>query len=270
MKILLLYYSGAGNTKYIANIIENKLIEQNNIVKSKIITEKSINSLDNDFDILFLGFPIIFRDAPKLVYKIFEKLSGENRPIMVFVTKGLYSGNALQYIHKISLENNFIPIGFLDILMPGTDLLTYVIKANSFAEKIFTKIHSPNINRKINVFISKMDKNKSIKRIYTKWYTLLDNLIVKKLEIKADNDHKDWIGKFIVNKENCIQCMKCINRCPRENIKLNNGIVFGMDCDVCLFCINNCPKHVISINQKTNNKVKYSEEKINKIFKNKI
>jgi len=73
----LLYYSGAGNTKYIANIIENKLIEQNNIVKSKIITEKSINSLDNDFDILFLGFPIIFRDAPKLVYKIFEKLSGE-------------------------------------------------------------------------------------------------------------------------------------------------------------------------------------------------
>jgi flavodoxin/ferredoxin len=266
LKILLLYYSGAGNTKYIANIIEKKLTEKDHIVNSILITEKSINLLENDFDILFLGFPIIFRDAPKLVYKVFEKLSGKNRPIMVFCTKGLYSGNALKCIHKKSLENNFIPIGFLDILMPGTDLLTYVVKANSFAEKIFANIHSPNIIKKINVFISKIKVNKLVKKIYTKWYTLLDDLIVKKLELKADNDHKDWIGKFIVNNENCIKCMKCVKRCPRENIKLNNSIIFGMNCDVCLYCINNCQRRAININQKTIDKVKYSEEKINKIF----
>jgi len=188
---------------------------------------------------------------------------------MVFCTKGLYSGNALNYIHKKSLENNFIPIGFLDILMPGTDLLTYVIKANSFVEKIFTNIHSPNIIGKIEIFISKMDKNKSLKKIYTKWYTLFDDLIVKKLEIKVDNDHKNWIGKFIVNEENCVKCMKCVNRCPRENIKLNDNIVFGINCDICLYCINNCPKNTININQKTIDKVKYSEEKINKLFKDK-
>ena len=270
MRILLLYYSGAGNTKFISNLIENKLIEKNHIVNSIKITEKGVNLLDNNFDVLFLGFPVIFRDAPKLIYKIFEKLSGENRPIMVFTTKGLYSGNALKYIHKISIDNKFIPVGFLDILMPGTDLLTYVIKENSFAEKIFINMHSSNINRKIDKFLLKMEKNKTIKKIYTKWYTLFDNLIVKKMEIKADNDHKDWIGKFNVNKENCIQCMKCINNCPRENIKLNNGIKLGMNCDVCLYCINNCPKYAINIAQNTIGKIKYSEEKINKIFKNKV
>jgi ferredoxin len=165
------------------------------------------------------------------------------------------------------LENKFIPIGFLDILMPGTDLLTYVIKANSFAEKIFLSIHSSNINKKIDKFISKMEKNKKIKRVYSKWYTLLDNLIVKRLEIKADNDHKDWIKDFTVNKNNCIECMKCVEGCPRENIKFKNGIIFDINCDVCLFCINNCPKNAISISQNTIDKIKYSEEKIKEMFR---
>jgi len=161
MKIQLLYYSGAGNTKFIANIIENKLSEQKHIVKSMRVTEKSIVLLDNDFDILFLGFPVFFRDAPKLIYKVFEKLHGENRPIMVFITKGLYSGNAFKYIYKLSKEKKFIPIGFLDILMPGTDLLTYVIKINSFSEKIFLNMHSLNIKKKsINLY----QKLKKIKK----------------------------------------------------------------------------------------------------------
>ncbi len=68
MKINLLYYSGAGNTNFIANIIEKKLSKKDHVVNSVKITEKSINSLDNDFDVLFLGFPVYFRDAPKLIY----------------------------------------------------------------------------------------------------------------------------------------------------------------------------------------------------------
>jgi flavodoxin len=118
MKIKLLYYSGAGNTKFIASIIEMALIQKSHIVNTLRITEKSINLLDNDFEVLILGFPVCFRDAPELVYSALRKLSGENRPILVFITKGLYSGNVLKYIHKISIENKFSPIGFIDILMP--------------------------------------------------------------------------------------------------------------------------------------------------------
>ena len=267
MNIQLLYYSGAGNTKFITNIIEKSLIKKNHNVKSIRITENSIMSLENDFDVLYLGFPIIFRDAPKLVYKVLEKLPGKNRPIMIFSTKGLYSGNAFKYIHKKSLNNNYIPIGFINLLMPGTDLLTSVVKENSFSEKLFTKIYNRNIVKKINKFIEKMEKNKPIKKVYTKWYTIFDNLIVKKIEIKVDNDHKDWIKDFTVNNEKCNQCMKCINGCPRNNINLKNGITFEMNCDVCLFCINNCPNHAINISDKTVGKLKYSEEKIQTIFK---
>jgi flavodoxin len=267
MKIKLLYYSGAGNTKLIASIIANKLSEKNYIVKSIRVAENTIALLDNDSDILILGFPVYFRDAPNLIYKVLEKLPGENRPIMVFTTKGLYSGNVFKNIHKVSVEKKFIPIGFLNILMPGTDLLTYAIKENSFKEKIALSIHSFNINKKIDKFISMIGNNKEIKKIHTKWYTLIDNLIVKKLEIKADNDHKDWIKKFTVNGNNCNKCMNCINGCPKENIRFMDGIIFGTECDVCLYCINNCPKNAISISQNSIGKTKYSEEKIKELFK---
>jgi flavodoxin/ferredoxin len=266
MKIQLLYYSGAGNTKFIANSIEEALSRKNYDVNTIKISEKSINSLNNDFDILILGSPVYFRETPELVNKILDKISGENRPIMVFLTKGLYSGNTYKNIHKKSIENNFIPIGLMEIFMPGTDLLTLVIKEKSFLENFAISIHSKKINKKIDNFIGKIGKNKPIKNVLTKWYTFFDELIVKKAEIKADNSHKDWIGKFTVNVDNCIYCKKCINGCPHGNIELNEKIAFGINCDVCFYCINNCPKYAIYLSETRRNNVRYSEEKINKIF----
>jgi flavodoxin/ferredoxin len=268
MKVQLAYYSGAGNTKFVAKLIENRLVQNGHIVKSIRLTEKNINSLDNDFDILYLGFPVYFRDAPKLVYKIYDKLSGKNRPIMIFLTKGLYSGNAIKNIYKVSLENKFVLKGFIELFMPGSDLLTSKIKEGSFSEKIFTGIHSLNIVNKVNNFVNKMEKNKIISNINNKWYTYFDELIVKKLEIKHNNSHKDWIEKLVANEEKCIKCMKCVNGCPCNNITCIDRIVFGKNCDVCLYCISNCPQFAINISEETINNVKYSEEKINKIFCN--
>jgi flavodoxin len=266
MKILLLYYSGAGNTKYIANIVEESLNQKQHNVKSIKITESSINSLENEYDLLFLGFPVYFRDAPELVYRAIEKLSKENMPALVFLTKGLYSGNAYKNVHEKLVVNKFLPIGYIELFMPGTDLLTLAINENSFLEKIAVGIHSMNIGKRINRFLEKINANKTIEKVKKKWYTIFDDNIVKKMEMKADDRHRDWIKYFVVNKVNCIQCMKCIKGCPRNNIGFNDVIFFNKKCDVCFYCINNCPIGAISLSKIVNNKVRYSEEKINKIF----
>jgi ferredoxin len=185
---------------------------------------------------------------------------------MVFITKGLYSGNTFKNIHKIAMENNFKPLNFVEIIMPGTDLLTYAIKEKTLLEKVFTKIYSRSINKKIIKFVLGFEKNEIIKKVYTKWYTIFDELIVKKLEIKADNDHKEWIKELTINKNTCTKCMKCVKGCPRNNINIGEKIVFGINCDVCLYCINNCPQKAINIGNKTIGKVKYSEDKINEII----
>jgi len=253
-----------------AEIRKKILLNENHVVKSIRITEKSIRVLDNDFDILIIGFPIIFRNAPELVYKALENISGEKRSILVFFTKGLYSGNAFKFIQKKAMEKGFSVKGFLNLYMLGMDLFTYVISSGTFLEKLYTKVHSRNIYNKIKKFLDKMHKGKEIKKVYTKWYTFFDELVVKPLEIKADNDHKDWIKGFNTNKNLCIECMKCVEGCPRNNIEYKDKITFEHNCDVCLFCINNCPKMAINIYTKTVNKVKISEERINKIFEKEL
>jgi ferredoxin len=188
---------------------------------------------------------------------------------MLFHTKGLYSGNSFKNIHNVLIKKGFIPKGFMNLYMLGMDLLTYAIKENTFLERLGLNIHSRNITKKVNIFIAKMENDRNIKHVYSKWYTFFDNMIVKPLEIKADNDHKDWIKGFNVNNDYCIKCMKCIDGCPRENINYLDKIEFGDICDVCLFCINNCPKHAINIFKKTIGKVKCSEERIYNILRGK-
>jgi hypothetical protein len=92
--------------------------------------------------------------------------------------------------------------------MLGMDFLTYVVEENTFLEKLYTGIHSRKIYKKLEKFIARLERNKAIKKVYTKWYTFFDELIVKKMEIKADNDHRDWIEKFSANTEKCISRMK--------------------------------------------------------------
>lgn len=58
MKIALLYYSGAGNTKFIAQNIFKKLQEKSCNVELLKITSKPIPELCYDFDLYIVGFLI--------------------------------------------------------------------------------------------------------------------------------------------------------------------------------------------------------------------
>ena len=79
MKYLLLFYSGAGNTEYITKKFKFIISNRKDIVTTRRITLDNIEkSIDDDFDFLGLGFPIHFRDAPKLVYDCLAKLKGRN------------------------------------------------------------------------------------------------------------------------------------------------------------------------------------------------
>jgi ferredoxin len=119
----------------------------------------------------------------------------------------------------------------------------------------------------LNVFLDKIEQNKPITKIFTKWYTFFDEFIVKNSEIKADNSHKDWIKRFTVDEGKCNNCLKCVKNCPRNNIKFTEKIMFSINCDVCFYCINNCSQFAINLSKNKINNVKYSEEKINELFR---
>ncbi|MHC1770998.1 MAG: DUF362 domain-containing protein [Flexilinea sp.] len=54
--------------------------------------------------------------------------------------------------------------------------------------------------------------------------------------------------KAEVDKEKCIGCGQCMNVCPVDAIKLDNGIaVVSDECIECGACVSTCPNEAISL-----------------------
>lgn len=67
---------------------------------------------------------------------------------------------------------------------------------------------------------------------------------------------------FKVSDE-CIGCGTCVELCPRENIKLENGkAVIGRNCIQCLGCLQFCPKEAISITKLTQLRKHYTNKHV--------
>lgn len=258
MKISIRYYSGAGNTKFIAKKIVTSLKNGSHRVIDKKITEGRINRGNDDFHLLGVGFPIHFREAPELIYDFLRSLEGKNRPIFFFATKGLYSGNAIRNAISFSKRQNFKPVGFVEFFMPGTDFLILFAKKDSILEKLLKRIHSRNLDVKIQNFTLRLQRATPALTPLKKWYTLFDDVIVKPFEVMYDNCHKAYIGQFHSNPDTCTECMRCVTGCPRNNITYNGKIAFGINCDVCFYCIHNCPTDAIQIANITEGNVRYS------------
>ena len=59
----------------------------------------------------------------------------------------------------------------------------------------------------------------------------------------------------------CIGCGKCVELCPLNNIRLENGKpVWGKNCTHCMACICHCPKEAIEYGKKSKGKPRYHFE----------
>ena len=59
----------------------------------------------------------------------------------------------------------------------------------------------------------------------------------------------------------CIGCGKCVELCPLNNIRLENGKpVWGKNCTHCMACICYCPKEAIEYGEKSKGKPRYHVE----------
>ncbi|PID77766.1 MAG: hypothetical protein CSB21_03465 [Deltaproteobacteria bacterium] len=235
MRICIYYFSGAGNTECISKIIGQIAKSKGYSVYRRRITKKSLETIQQGYDILAIGFPVYFRRAPLIVLNFINKQIGNNRKFFIFSTKGLYSGNASREVQALAEKRFFNCIGNLEFYMPGSDALALMAKKNSFPEKVFKSIHSKNIKIQIEKFISSISNLEKIEEIKSKWYIPLDNAIIKPLERHFTNSYQIFIGRFAANKESCDLCLHCVKNCPNFNISIaDNTILFGSNCSFCL------------------------------------
>ncbi|RKY52766.1 MAG: hypothetical protein DRP93_07595 [Candidatus Neomarinimicrobiota bacterium] len=238
MKIALLYFSGTGNTKWLAETLFSFLVEKGGTV-SVFNLEDDIEFQAKDYDTILVAHPVYGAHVPRLVSDKIQILIQGNIPITVIATFGYV--NALGYFAEKKalgrrIDSYFNLKMFNNISTPKMKLgIKNIEKRLSSKAKIEKKIE------KISILI--MQNKRKIQGIGPQ---LLVGIRIRKAFREELQKHYQTWG---VDPEHCTLCGLCVRECPTHSIIEKDAVfTFHATCTACMRCYNHCPEQAITIN----------------------
>lgn len=243
---MILYFSGTGNSRYVANKIGDVLVDEV-VSVNDYLKQKKRGSFSSDQPFVFVSPTYMSRMPMEVEQFIRNSRFSGNRDAYYVFTAGQSIGNAPKYCRKLCSENKLQYRGTASVAMPANYVLMYDVtpkqKAKEEAKKADADI------RKIAECIKngesldpdpKMSGHKSFSMI-------------------APAFHKFMISaKGFQAGPSCTGCGKCAELCPLNNIKIQNKKpVWGKECMHCMACISACPDEAINYGKKTEKRNRY-------------
>lgn len=241
MKCLLVYYTGTYNTRYLTNMLKEKLVNKGIEVDTYEMDVLNMEKLDySSYDLLGIGYPIYGFNVPSRFLKFIRKQRFP-KGLKAFIYKNsgeTYHANDASSINiyhklkrsKIRIENEYHFMMPYNIHFKFEDaLVSEILKMDDKLLDILVK--------EVLEEIPNIKKYKLLHRFIT--------AVVKLQYIGGD------VNSFFyrIKKDKCINCNKCISNCPTRNIYRNKkgNIKFHHDCLMCMRCSLNCPTDAIYI-----------------------
>jgi NAD-dependent dihydropyrimidine dehydrogenase PreA subunit len=246
------YFSGTGNTQWVAEEFNRIVISRGAQGKIYPITDPALRDIATLKDIIdesdHIGFanPIYGADIPPVMKSFIGRVKSclsnipMNRPIYILNTFG--------YV------NAFGPIA-AQKLFAGTGLqITVYINI-----RLCNNISTPRLKTKPITEATLAQRKQQAKSILEKavlqilasrkWISgigpyLIPGILIRRFSSQGIAQHYQALG---VNMESCRQCMKCVNECPTQSIKYSpqSGFTFLPTCTACMRCYNFCPAYSI-------------------------
>lgn len=251
MKTTIYYFSGTGNSLYVAKSLKKSIL--NCDIKS---IPKEINnpSLIKKSEKIGFVFPLYAFGPPDLVIKFIKKFDFSNANyIFGIITRGANSWGGLDQLDKLlKYKSKSLSAGFY-VDMPGNYILKHKVCSENKQKELLKMAETEMwaIANIINSNSNKIEKTNIFFRLFSRFYHLIWlNFLNSK--------HK----KFYCD-EKCDYCGLCVDICPVNNIKLEKKtLIWGDKCQLCLSCLHFCPKESIQYGSKTKEKVRYHNPKV--------
>ncbi len=246
MRILILQFSGTGNTYYVANLMKKAFTShENEVVCYPIEKLTDVNELISQYDVFGIGFPIYGSDMPSIVKNLVETIhQNEGKRAFTFCTQMMYSGDGAAYLAKKLIKKGFIVRQCEHFNMPNN--------LRDYAKFLPTKVNyqklEKRIGKKVNKFCLAIENNQRRR----KGMNILSNFLGWIQRYPYQKMTKDRLIEVLIDKS-CILCKKCVSLCPVTNFSIENGkLVDNKKCILCYRCINHCPVNALHINPKNN------------------
>lgn len=270
-EILILYFSGTGNTAFIAGLLSQALGERGIAAESAEI-EAADPQRTAAAGVLLFGFPVYGGRMPAfLTERIASLAHPAGRRLYLFATFGLYAGNALRAAAQQFGRLGFTPAGAAEFKLPGSDGLAFLSKQSksarsaqetdfrnlprirenveALAEAAAAGLHAPAPQRQqaVEEFAAGLSA-------YRRRSAVIDLLLRGALL-----GMEKTIRRRFQADDSCIRCGTCAASCPVGNIVLPPGGKprFGERCVLCMRCLHQCPTESIQIGRATRGKFRW-------------
>lgn len=241
---MILYFTGTGNTKFVAEALADKLSDDLVNMADYIRQGKRL-SVESESPFVFLA-PIYAWRYPRVLEDLIKnaELSGTD-VVYCIATRESQSGKAAKYMKKIITEKGLDYRGFTSVNMPNHYPLA---SSHPSKEEIWADCEKvlPEMER----IASCIKRGEHLKD--------QGNVIFPGLMSGAVNAafYRFLISsKGFVVSDDCIGCGACSRRCPMGNIEMKDGKPqFKDNCTWCFGCMEYCPKGAIDLKGKTEGK----------------
>jgi flavodoxin/ferredoxin len=238
---VIFYFSGTGNTWWVADKIKKQLDARNinaDTVSIDSLDAKKTNWWIKTADLVFFGWPVYFSDVPEPMKRFIGNLLPieKGKHIHVFCTQAAFSGDGAWVSRKLFKEKGLTVDSAHHFTMPS--------------------------NKKLYSGAAGDDKTaKIMERCEDQIERYIENLLIGKARVKGKHSHalgtlqrasfgmfKKTYKQLGVDKTRCTRCGLCTQLCPSGNITMSEYPEFADRCSHCLRCYALCPVSAVTCN----------------------
>lgn len=239
MKVLLIYYTGTYNTRFLTNKVEERFVDLGYQVDKIEIDDDCLPIEINDYEYVGFSYPIYGFNAPLPFMKYFKKLKfNKGQKYFIFKNSGetmaMNNASSRKILRRMRRFNATF-CGEYHFVMPynihfefDQDFIKQIIiQDKKLLDVMFYNLSNGIINKtKSNIFYN------------------IGSFFVS-IQYIGGNVNSFF---YKVDKKKCNKCGLCVKNCPKHNIEMNKGTVkFHHSCSMCMRCSFYCPKKAIHI-----------------------